>query len=74
MANAYGPRPTARKSVADTFRPTAQSADRDVVNTSVWISKDTRKALRVLGAEHDLTFSELIEEGAQLVLRKYSAE
>ncbi|GAB4097663.1 hypothetical protein GCM10028787_31380 [Brachybacterium horti] len=67
----YARRTTNRPSVADTFRTPTPPAAEKKVNTSVWMSVETRKALRICAATHGTTFSALIEEGAQTVLQKY---
>lgn len=69
MSDAYGP-PKNRK-VADTFHDVDTPPAEKKVNTSVWMSVETRQALRICAAEQGTTFSALIEEGGQHVLRKY---
>ena len=44
------------------------------VNTSVWLAVDIRQAARVHALEHETTFSALVEEGLQLVLKKYTGK
>ena len=70
MPATYGPRKP--RKVADTFREASAPPVEKKVNTSVWMSVETRQALRICAATHGTTFSALIEEGAQAVLRKYN--
>ncbi|WP_246958302.1 ribbon-helix-helix domain-containing protein [Brachybacterium sp. Marseille-Q7125] len=69
MTSSYGPR--ARR-VADTFQTPKPAAPEKKVNTSVWLTVDTRQALRICAATHGTTISALLEEGAQAVLAKYT--
>lgn len=74
--NGYGPRQN-RPTMADTFRtdpdePAKKSAAaKKKVNSSIWIDPDLRKALRICAAANDTTISELLEEGARMVLDKH---
>lgn len=70
MSATYGPRKP--RKVIDTFHEADTPPAEKKVNTSVWMSVETRQALRVCAATHGTTFSALIEEGAQAVLRKYN--
>ncbi|MDN6301438.1 MAG: hypothetical protein L0J57_00095 [Brachybacterium sp.] len=72
MSSAYGPRPNRARKVADTFSEGDTPPAEKKVNTSVWMTVETRQALKVCAATHGTTFSALIEEGAQAVLRKYN--
>ena len=69
MAANYGAR-NLRK-VADTFHDTDTPPAEKKVNTSFWIPVELRQALRVCAAENGTTFSALLVEGGQYVLRKY---
>lgn len=69
MSDNYGPR-TNRK-VAETFHDADTPPSQKKVNTSFWTTVEKRKELRILAAELGTTYSALLEEGGDLILRKY---
>lgn len=70
MTNPYGPRAKPRR-VADTFREVDSRPAEEKASTSFWIPAQLRQALRVCAVENGTTFSALLVEGGQHVLRKY---
>ena len=67
----FAPKNPNRTTVKDTFQTPATPPAEKKVNTSVWLSVDTRQALKVCAAKNNTTISALLEEGAKKVLDKY---
>ncbi len=70
MSSPYGPSSRPRR-VADTFRDVDPRPAETKASTSFWIPAQLRQALRVCAVENGTTFSALLVEGGQHVLRKY---
>lgn len=68
-------RRTKRPNIADTFNDAdddQNAQDNDPpVNTSIWLRKSMRVALKQCAMEQDITMTELIRQGADMVLDKY---